>query len=212
MATKDEGTSCIKRSVIRSFLPLVFAGILLSSCTSVHLREDSPRDAADRAEAEANLQRLVAAKQAREEQARRLEEQRLAAEAARAAEAAKPHYPPALLESAARPRVWGPANIDGMGIECHLNSNWIDGHINYRVALLGPRMALEQFMLHHKFFVNFQDQPGTNLFAYEISPSDFEWDPPNANGGCPTMETRGEVPCDLYAYQQAVQWNITFVD
>lgn len=192
------------------------ATIVLSAALCGCTQQPSPSpntDSADKAAAEERLHDLVAQREAREARQRQLQEQRAAAEAARQAEADKPRYPAAVLQSAAKPRTWGPSTIEGMGIDGHLNSTWTDGHLNYRIALLaGERRALEQFMMHKEFHINFQDQPGNNTFEYVISPSDFVWASAGSNGGIPTMETRGQVNCDLNAYMPAVQWNLTWVD
>lgn len=193
---------------MRPILYLIVCLPLLAAC------QPSPppeADEADRAAAEAKLQKMLAAKQRRAEFAekqRRIEADR---EAQLQAEAARPHYSPARLEKAAKPRHWEPITIPDLNVKGVFNSVWKNDRLNYRVALLGDRHAIDAFLMQHQLYgINFANQAGTKVFEFEITPQQFEWAPPGYNGGIPTMHTSGTIECDLPVYEESVQWNLTW--
>jgi hypothetical protein len=166
----------------------------------------------DRQAAEARLQAMMAKKQWADEQAAQNQRWAEQIEAQRQAEAAKPHYSPQRLAAAAKPRTWAHVEVPDLNIQCVLNTVWSDGQLHYRVAFLGQKQALDNFVAAYKEFrINFCDQSGSTTFDFGIDPNAFQLDPPSVNGGIPTFETSNSVECDLARYEVSVQWNLTWV-
>lgn len=191
-------------------LSLPFCIVVTCGCSPPPEKPVTPSET-DKQAAEAKLNRLLEDRQKQAEQ--REYEQHLAEqkEAARQAEAEKPRYPASELAAAARPRKWASIKVPDLNIQTVLNTTWRDGKLNYRVAMLGQRPALDAFTSQwHAFGVDFADQSGTNIFQFQISPQSFEWAPQSVNGGIPTKQTTGTVDCELPRYEQSVQWNLTW--
>lgn len=185
-----------------------------TSCSTEPEKPTVP-SAADKEAAEAKLNRMLSQKQKQAEQReyeQHAAEQREAArEAARLAEAQKPRYPASELAAAARPRKWASIKVPDLNIQTVLNTTWTDGKLNYRVAMLGQRPAIDSFTSQwHAFAIDFADQGGTNIFQFQINPASFEWAPSSVNGGIPTKQMSGTVECELPRYEQSVQWNLTW--
>lgn len=207
---EPKGSSMPRRN-ITALLLITFA-FSLSGCQPA---SDPQADEADRQAAEAKLNQMLAEKQRKEDAAaaererqRQIAEER---EAARIAEANRPHYAPQRLALAARPRHWATITVPDINVQAVFNSSWSGDHLNYRVALLGQKPAINAFLTQWgQYQVNLQDPSGANLFQFPVDPHDFSWAPPGFNNGVPTVQTTGRVPVDLPVYEQAVQWNLTW--
>jgi hypothetical protein len=191
----------------KSYLILLLLPLLVA-CQSPPPPE---ADEADKAAADAKLQQMLATKQrqaAFADKQRQLEEDR---QAKREVEAARPHYSQYQLEVAAKPRHWADITVPDLNVHAVFNSNWQNDKLNYRIALLGEKHAIDTFLNQHESYgVNFADQSGNQIFAFGITPQQFEWAPPGFNGGIPTMQTTGSIECDLPIYEHSVQWNLTW--
>ena len=120
-------------------------------------------------------------------------------------------FSPVEVAAAARPRKWGSITVPDLNVKCVFNSTWTEGNLNYRIALLGQRAAITTFLADfRRYHVNFEDQQGNIIFAYDLNPADFQWESDSYNGGIPTMDTRGAVPMDLKLYENSMQWNLTY--
>lgn len=129
--------------------------------------------------------------------------------AAAAAEAAKPHYDPERLRMAANWRQWQDITVPDLNIHAWLKSNWINGKMHMRFALLGEKTALRLFTGSWKYFnLYFADQSGSNLHHATLAADDLHWADNMRNSGVPTMEFEGDSECDLPTYEQIVQWNL----
>lgn len=197
---------------ISSKIFAIAAAALLYGCQSA---SDPAADEADRQAAEAKLQQMLAEKEAKardEESRRQIAEERAAAEqAAREAEANKPRYAPQRLSRAARPRTWAAVTIPDLNVKAVFNSSWNDGRLNYRVALLGQKQAIDVFLgRYEQMQINFQDPSGTNIAQFPVERSEFQWAPANFNQGIPTVQATGAVECELPIYEEAIQWNLTW--
>jgi hypothetical protein len=199
---------------MRPYLPVIYLSLLvlpfLTACQPAPQQAQEP-DATEKAAADAKLNEMLSAKQRR---AAFAEEQR-AKEAERQArleaEAARPHYSAYRLQAAAKPHNWADIVVPDLNVHAVFNSNWTPDHINYRIALLGEKRAIDTFLHQHQSYsVNLVDQAANQIIKFDVAPDSFEWAPPNFNGGIPTMQMTGTVDCDLPVYEQAVQWNLTW--
>lgn len=190
---------------------------LLSACSAAQ----GPPSAGDREAAKAKLAGILEAKRQREaqdaeKQAAEAERQRIAEEkAAQAeAEAAKPHYDPTRLGIAKKWRQWADITIPDINIHAWLKSNWNDGNMHVRLALLGDKTALRLFTGNWPYFrLVFADQQGTNLHQCLLATRDMHWDEVGLrNNGIPTMEYEGDSQCSLEVYESIVQWNLKWED
>ncbi|MBX9689989.1 MAG: hypothetical protein K2X27_24980 [Candidatus Obscuribacterales bacterium] len=184
----------------------------LSSCSS-NPENAKPASSAqvekDRLEARAKLSRMLEAK--KQKQAAEAEQQRLAEEkAAQAAvEAAKPHYDPIRLKTAGSIRQWDMITVPDLNIQCWLKSNWKDGSMNIRLALLGDKTAIRLFTANWKYFkLVFTDAGGNNLHEARLATRDLQWADSMKNGGTPTMEFESSTECPLEVYESMIQWNL----
>jgi hypothetical protein len=191
------------------------AAVSLCGCQS---GPDTEPDAADKAAAETKLQQMLGAKERQQhaeeaavERKRQADQRAAEADAARWRAAQKPRYAPARLGFAARPRTWASITVPDLNVKAVFNSSWTNDQLNYRVALLGERAAINTFLgQHRQYGVNFADQSGNKIFEFPLSPEAFNWAPPNFNGGIPTIQTTGAIPLELPVYEQSVQWNLTW--
>jgi hypothetical protein len=205
---------------IRSLFYLGLIALVLSACspgqnTQNNTAQQNPGTAAaqleaDRAAARENLERMLASK--RQRQSEQDEQQRLAEEKAQAAaaEAAKPHYDPTRLKIAFKYRQWADITVPDLNIHAWLKSNWKDGVMHMRFALLGDKTALRLFTGNWKYFrLVFADQGGNNLHQAILSTRDLHWDEAGLrNSGVPTMEFEGDSEVSLEVYESIVQWNL----
>jgi hypothetical protein len=183
-----------------------------TSCSTEPEKPLTP-SAADKQAAEAKLDRLLRDKQSQAEQREYEQHAAEQKEAERLAEAQKPHYPASELAAAARPRKWASIKVPDLNIQTVINTTWKDGKLNYRVAMLGQRPAIDSFTSQwHAFGIDFADQSGTNIFQFQIDPASFEWAPSSVNGGIPTKQMTGSIECELPRYEQSVQWNLTWAE
>jgi hypothetical protein len=192
------------RPILSSILMLPF----LVACQAAPAPEP---DDADKAAAEAKLREMVTAKERHAqfaEKQRQLEAER---EEKRQAEANRPHYSQYQINAAAKPRHWASITVPDLNVQAVFNSTWTNDHLNYRIALLGEKHAIDTFLAQHQSYgVNFADQSGSQVFAFEVTPGQFEWAPQGFNGGIPTMQMTGTIDCPLPVYEQSVQWNLTW--
>jgi hypothetical protein len=115
------------------------------------------------------------------------------------------------LVKAATPRHWAPVPVTGFNINAVFNSTWQDGYLNYRVALLGDRAAINEFLgAYTKYGILMVNQGGYNVLVFPVSPQGFSFEPDGYNQGIPTADTSGRVECSLEQYQQSVQWNMSW--
>lgn len=177
-----------------------------------------PATETDREAAKAKLAKMLESKaqnQAQEAE-RQAEQQRIADEkAARAAaEANRPHYDPTRLGIAQKWRQWADITIPDLNIHAWLKSNWKDGNMHIRLALLGDKTALRLFTGNWPYFrLVFADQGGQNLHQCILASKDLHWDETGLrNNGTPTMEFEGDSQCTLEVYESIVQWNLKWED
>lgn len=175
----------------------------------VYLTQQKEEESQHRQMAEAKLQKQIEQRKwaAEQEEAARAWAETVAAR--RQEEAEKPHYSAPRLAKAGKSRTWASVHVPDIGVQAVLNSLWKDGQLYFRIALLGQKNALELFTSEYRQFrITFADQSGTKIFEIPVSPSDFQFDPPDVNGGIPTMELNNSIDCDLPVYENAVQWNM----
>jgi hypothetical protein len=197
--------------LMRASLAVLITIWLATGCSGPPATDAQLSEEKDRQEAEERLQQMVAEKRASQEREEAQRAQQLEAEERARRETEKPHYPPDVLRAAARPRTWARITVPDLNISCVFNSTWTNGNLNYRVAMLGQRWAITNFLSQWaKYKVNFADQAGNNIYEFEVNASDFQWEPDSYNGGIPTMDTRGKVEMPLELYENAVQWNLTW--
>lgn len=175
--------------------------------------EKQAREQADRDKATQILQKK---KQDREwanqqkQQAQSWAEQKAAEqaeiEAQKAAYAAE--FPPHRLQAVAKWTTWAPVNLDQVGIEARLRSNWSNDGLNFRLALLGQEQAINAFCGWERFIIMFQDGAGVNMTPFSVSPKEFRWSDPAKNRGIPTLELEKHVPYPIQDYERAAQWNL----
>lgn len=203
-------------------LPFVLSGLLLASCGGGSAPSDNAQQTdSEKLAAQAKLARMKQAKQDRlyqeQEQQRIAEEKAAAAEAAKQAaaekaaiEAAKPHYDPTRLKIAYNWRQWADITVPDLNIKCWLKSNWKDGNMHLRLALLGDKTALRLFTGNWRYFrLVFADQGGNNLHQCILATNDLHWDEAGLrNSGTPTMEFESDTQCGLEVYESIVQWNL----
>lgn len=198
------------RNLVRACSLTLLAATVFSSCGTTAPSVSSGPSEADRQAAKEKLQRMLAAKQ--EQQARLAEEQRIADEKAarQAAEAAKPHYDPTRLKIALKWRQWADITIPDLNIKCWLKSNWKDGKMHMRLALLGDKTALRLFTGNWPYFrLVFADQGGNNLHQCILATNQLHWDEQGLrNSGVPTMEYEADDEVPLEVYESIVQWNL----
>lgn len=166
-----------------------------------------------RSAAQAKLERMLAAK--RLKQSKEQEEQRAAEQkaAAAAAEAAKPHYDPTRLNIAKNWRQWADITIPDLNIKCWLKSNWKDGKMHLRLALLGDKTALRLFTGNWTYLrLVFANQQGVNLHQCFLATNDLKWADGLRNSGVPTMEFEADDECSLEIYESIVQWNLQWTN
>lgn len=203
---------------MRKLILVCIMGIALTACsagTSTNTGSPSTeQSAADKQAAEAKLARMLEAKRQQSEQ--QTEQQRIADEkAAQAqAEAAKPHYDPTRLKIAANWRQWADITVPDFNIHCWLKTNWKNGVMHFRLALLGDKAALRLFTGNWPYFrLVFADQAGTNLHQCILATRDLHWDEGGLrNSGVPTMEFESDSECPLEVYESIVQWNLKWED
>lgn len=213
---KTLGNQGLIKSVQLILLSLV---LLLPGCGP------SADPAIDKNLAQAKLAKMKQAKsqqQAYEAEQQRLAEEKAAAEeAARqeaaeraAAEAAKPHYDPTRLSIAGKWRQWADITIPDLNIKCWLKTNWKNGNMHLRLALLGDKTALRLFQGTWPYFrLVFADQMGNNLHQCILSTKDLHWDENGLrNSGVPTLEFESDDQVSLEVYESIVQWNLKWED
>lgn len=158
--------------------------------------------------AKAKRMAAQAAAAARAEQAR--QEAQARAEAA-AAEAAKPHYDPMRLKMAGQLKTWTNTTIPDYNINACLKTNWKDGRMNFRLALLGQREALTAFIGQWpEVMVTLTDQGGNNLHTVIVRTIDLQWAPLGANQGVPTLQIESNDEVALELYERTAQWNFNW--
>ena len=202
---------------------LSLASLVLASCSAAKNAEHesnqpgtadtqtatSKQTEADRLAASEKLSQLLEAK--RQKQEREEEKARIAEEkaVAAAAEAAKPRYDPTRIQIAHKWRQWADITVPDLNIHAWLKSNWKDGKMHMRLALLGDKTALRLFTGSWKYFrLVFTDQAGNNLHQSILATNDLHWDEAGLrNGGVPTMEFEGDSDIALPTYESIVQWN-----
>lgn len=198
------------RTAIYAFVTLLSA-LAASSCQNA---PDPQAEEADRKAAEAKLEAMLKDKEAhnqRLEELRQRNQQQAEAEEARQLEAERrARYSPQRRASALKPRKWASVTVPDLNIKAVFNSNWADDHLNYRVALLGQKDAIDVFLSRAQVGVNFADQSGNKIFEFPIPSSEFQWAPPGFNQGIPTVQATGRIPLELPTYEQSVQWNLTW--
>ncbi|MFN8654903.1 MAG: hypothetical protein U0105_01080 [Candidatus Obscuribacterales bacterium] len=128
------------------------------------------------------------------------------AEAQKAAYEAE--FPPHRLQAVAKWTTWAPINLDTAGVEARLRSQWVDGGVNFRLALLGSEQAINAFCGWERFIIMFQDSDGVNMTPFSVSPKEFRWSDPAKNRGIPTLELEKKVPYPIQEYERAAQWNL----
>lgn len=163
----------------------------------------------DRQRAQQKLEHMLAIKhkqQSEEEQKAQVEEEK---RAAAEAEAAKPHYDPERLRIAASWRQWADITVPDLNIHAWLKSNWKNGVMHIRLALIGEKAALRLFTGSWKYLkIYFANQNGDNLHSATLSTTDLHWDDGLRNSGEPTMDFEGDSEVTLEIYEQIVQWNL----
>lgn len=127
-------------------------------------------------------------------------------EAQKAAYAAE--FPPHRLQAVAKWTTWAPINLDQAGIEARLRSQWVDGGVNFRLALLGSEQAINAFCGWERFILMFQDGAGVNMSPFSVSPKEFRWEDAAKNKGIPTLVLEKKVPYPIQEYERAAQWNL----
>jgi hypothetical protein len=194
----------------------ILCSVLLTACSGQS--GSGPPSATEKEAAKAKLERMLQAKSQREAQdaAAEAERQRIAEEKAAkaAAEAAKPHYDPTRVGIAKKWRQWADITIPDLNIHAWLKSNWNDGNMHIRLALLGDKTALRLFTGNWPYFrLVFADQQGNNLHQCILATRDLHWDEVGMrNNGTPTMEFEGDSECSLEVYESIVQWNLKWED
>lgn len=206
-------TSNLYRCVLLSCLPFVASTVLLS-CANQDARQSASVDA-DRASAEAELKKELdeKSKQQKIEQWRLKQAAQQDAHVAIAAVDAgsRPKIVDPELIKAAAPRAWASIPVPNFNIQAVFNSTWQNGYLNYRVALLGDRDAINDFLRSYtKYGIVLANQGGYNVLVFPISPQSFAWRPDSYNQGIPTVDFTSTQPCSLEAYEDAVQWNLTW--
>lgn len=193
--------------------------LLLVACTnqSNETKLMKPTTEADRSAARLKLERMKLEKAQREQAAaeqQRADEEKVAQQEAAAQkaaeEAAKPHYDPVRLGMAGKWRQWADITIPDFNIHAWLKTNWADGNMHLRLALLGEKDALRIFTGQWPYLrLLFADQGGTNLHQCALATSDLKWDQSGLrNSGTPTMEFESDSECSLEVYESIVQWNL----
>ncbi len=201
------------------FLHIVVVCLLLVACSnqSNETKLMKPTTEADRAAARLKLERMklerVQREQVAAEQQQAADQKAAEAEAAAqkaAEEAAKPHYDPVRLNMAAKWRQWADITIPDFNIHGWLKTNWVDGKMHLRLALLGEKDALRIFTGQWPYLrLVFADQSGVNLHQCTLATSDLKWDQGGLrNSGTPTMEFESDSECSLEVYESIVQWNL----
>lgn len=208
------------RKLIRMSLSGVCC-LLLAACGGASTTTQNTTDTeSDRAAAKAKLERMKQAKA--QQQAAEAEQQRIAEEKAaqqeaaaqRAAEeAAKPHYDPQRLAMAVKWRQWADITVPDLNIKGWLKTNWKDGTMHLRLALLGDKTALRIFTGQWPYLrLVFADQGGSNLHQCILATRDLHWADGLRNSGTPTMEFESDSECSLEVYESIVQWNLKWED
>lgn len=163
--------------------------------------------AADRAAAQRKLQAMISNKQRQEAALQAAAAARQAELDRKAAEAAKPHYEPARVQRAAKLRQWANITIPEYNLNGWMRSRWVNGSMQFRMALLGSREGLEAFCnTWPKLRITLADQGGTNMWEAIIATPDLHWS--NDNGGQATKVIESTVECPLEVYEHTVQWNL----
>jgi hypothetical protein len=117
-------------------------------------------------------------------------------------------FPPHRLQAVAKWTTWAPIDLGQAGIEARLRSQWVDGGVNFRLALLGSERAINAFCGWERFILMFQDGAGTNMSPFSVSPKEFHWDDVAKNKGIPTLVLEKKVPYPIQEYERAAQWNL----
>lgn len=208
MVKSGDSMSC------RKFISLAAISFLLTACAGQNIGTSDPAQVErDRQAAQEKLNRMMDAKRAAQE--RQSEAQRIADEkaAAAAAEAAKPHYDPTRLGIALKWRQWADITIPDINIHAWLKTNWKDGNMHLRLALLGDKTALRLFSGNWPYLrLVFADQQGNNLHQCILATRDLHWADGLRNSGTPTMEYEADSPVTLEVYESIVQWNLKWED
>lgn len=191
----------------------LFLCLVLSACSGPKAEPDGPAALMDRDAARQKLQqrKQSAAQQAQwaAEQKRIADEKIAASELAKAEEASKPHYDPQRIAQAARIRQWQNITVPDLNINCWLKSNWKDGKINFRLALLGDKTALRIFRGDWPYFkVIFTDGIGNNLQQAVVRSEDLHWADSLKNSGSPTLEFESSTEMPLEVYESSTSWNL----
>lgn len=191
------------------------AGIGITVAVMMSAQKDHDRQIEARTRAEQKLQAFKSAKQqklaaqaARAEAERQAREQKAAAELA---EASKPHYDSGRLRQAAKIRQFANVTIPDFNIECWLKTNWKDGKVNFRLAMLGQREALQQFQgSWPEYLITWTDAAGTNLHSVIVPSTSMRWAPLGTNNGIPTLELDSSDECALEIYERSSNWNFNW--
>lgn len=204
----------------RNLIAICIIGTSLSACSPAGSNNNTANtpaasgpSEADRAAAQQKLQRMLDEK--RQRQAYEAEQQKIAEERAAqaAAEAAKPHYDPHRTVVAAQWRQWADITIPDYNIHAWLKTNWRDGRMHFRLALLGDKTALRIFTGEWPYFrLTFADQGGVNLHQVILQTRDLHWDDGLRNSGVPTMDFESDDDIPLEIYERIIQWNLKWED
>lgn len=205
----------MNKFVIVGIVVAFVAGIGITVMVMSNSQVERDKQTEARIKAEQNLQAMKSSKQqrlaaqaARQEAERRAREEKAARELA---EASKPHYDPGRLRQAAKIRQWANTTIPDYNIECWLKTNWKDGKLNFRLAMLGQREALQQFQgSWPEYLVTWTDAAGTNLHSVIVPSSSMRWASLGTNNGIPTLELDSSDECALEVYERASNWNFNW--
>lgn len=205
----------MNKFVIIGIAVAFIAGITITVVVMMNAQTDREQQIESRMRAEQKLQALKSSKQqklaaqaARAEAERQVREQRAAAALA---EASKPHYDPGRLRQAAKIKQFANVTIPDFNIECWLKTNWKDGKVNFRLAMLGQREALTQFQgSWPEYLITWTDAAGTNLHSIIVPSSSLHWAPLGTNNGIPTLELDSSDDCALEIYERSSNWNFNW--
>lgn len=103
---------------------------------------------------------------------------------------------------------WSDILVEGTGIKCHMKSRWLDGRLQLRVALLGPRDQLTQFIDGTKnFTLKLIDAKGKPVLGYKIDAEEFQWSEQTDE---PSLQFESSPHCPLVSYEACSNWKFTW--
>jgi len=117
----------------------------------------------------------------------------------------------ARIEAAAKVKSYTPIGIPDTDVSCRLITRWSDGHCLLRLAIVGSRQNLVQFVSGaQQFKLNICNGNGAVLHRCGIYGMELKPAPPSANNGVPTFQYDGSFDCALEEYEAYAQFQLGY--